>query len=100
MEMKNLANLAKRFLDGLQSEGTVETIDLLLTLTEQLENKSDPTSTEIRLFSNLNDFIERLRIVEHNMRSYVKDSNVNTPANKLAQLMENTSYDGNSYYRD
>ena len=98
--MKNLANLAKRFLDGLQSEGTTETIETLLTLTEQLENKSDPEPTEIRLVANLNDFIERLRIVEHNMRSYVKDSNIKTPGNKLAQLMEETSYDGNRYFRD
>ena len=98
--MDNLSRLAKRFLEGLHEEGTTETFESLQLLTEQLETKNDPESIEIRLASNIYDFMERFRILENNLRSYVKNSNVKLPSNKLAQLMENTSYDGNSVFKD
>ena len=98
--MKDLAKLAKRFLNELHSEGTNNTIETLTYLNEQLENKHDPDPIEIKLSANINDFIERLKILESNLRSYVKDKNIKSYSNKLSELIEKTSYDGNRLFID
>ena len=98
-DMKNPDKTAQRFLEGLNSKPTQETISLLLRLVNELETKHDPEPTEMRLVENIYTFVEKLRTMEGNLRSYINDSR-NVPGNKLASLYEEISYDGNSYYKD
>ena len=96
---KNPDKTAKRFLEGLNSTPTKDTVSLLLQLVDELETKFDPEPTEMRLVENIYAFVEKMKILENNLRSYVKESR-NLPGNKLASLYENISYDGNSIWRD
>jgi len=96
---KNPDKTAQRFLEGLNSTPTKDTVSLLIRLVEELETKHDPEPTEIRLVQNIYSFVEKMKILENNLRSYVKESR-NLPGNKLASLYEDISYDGNSIWRD
>lgn len=98
--MTSTGKTAQRFLEHLNSKETKETFNLLAQLVESLETKGDPEPTEVRLAANIYDFIERLKTLEQNMRSFVKESNMSLPGSKLATLIENTSYDGNHFFRD
>ena len=96
---KNPDKTAKRFLEGLNSTPTEETVSLLIQLVDELETKHDPEPTEIRLVENIYSFVEKLKVLENNLRSYVRESR-NLPGNKLASLYEELSYDGNSLWKD
>jgi len=102
-DLRDMANnpdkTAQRFLEGLNSTPTKDTVSMLMQLIEELETKHDPDPTEIRLVENIYAFVEKMKVLENNLRSYVKESR-NMPGNKLASLYENLSYDGNSHWRD
>ena len=82
---------AQKFLEGLSndSNGTIESLKQLI---EDLENKKDPDPVEMRLLENLYHFIEGLKILENNVRSYVKDSRQNLVGTKLTSLYENVAF--------
>lgn len=88
--------IAQRFLNELHQSDAMET---LVRLTEILENKDDPEMTEVRLCDNIYQFVEKLRVMEFNLKSYVKESNGALPGSKLASLWEDIGVNG-SIYRD
>ena len=91
-------NKAKMFLEGLHQTSTHSTFEQLTGLIEILENKSDPDPIEIRLVENIYAFIEKLSILESNLKSYSKEGSPSL-GNKLTSLYEGISHKGN-YYRD
>lgn len=92
--------LAEQFLSGLRSENSKEAIEILSTLLESLENKPDPESVEIHLVSQIYQFLEQYKLLENNIRSYVKNLRENLPGNKLSTLYENKKGDGTSILFD
>jgi hypothetical protein len=96
--IKNPSKTAKRFLEYLHSRNTQETITTLIQLMEELEVKNDPEMTEVRLVENIGTFLEKFRIMENNINSYVKDTIVSA-GNKLTSLYEEISNTG-SIFRD
>ncbi|MCK5614945.1 hypothetical protein KAR91_74470 [Candidatus Pacearchaeota archaeon] len=96
--LNNPTKTAKRFLNELHAEPTQDTIQVLEHLLEELESKHDPEMTEVRLAESISSFIEKLRVMENNIRSYVKEINVNLPGNKLNNLLEQRL--GDNVYRD
>ena len=89
-------NKAKMFLEGLHQNETKNTFEQLTGLIEILENKNDPDPTEVRLVNHIYAFIEKLNILEHNLKSYSKETS-NVVGSKLSNLYENISYNGHIY---
>lgn len=87
------------FLEGLSSKEIRNTFDHLKKLVETLEIKNDPDTTEIRLVDSIYAFMEKLKILESNLKSYSGENIRNLSGSKLSQLYEDISYDG-SIYRD
>ena len=91
-------NKAKMFLEGLHNTSTHSTFAQLTGLIEILENKADPDPIEIRLVENMYAFIEKLNILESNLKSY-SNERASDCGSKLTSLYEGISHKGN-YYRD
>ena len=96
--LANSHNKAKMFLEGLHNDSTKNTFDQLKGLIEALENKSDPDPHEVHLVNHIYAFMEKLNILENNLKSYASESS-NLTGSKLSSLYESISYDG-SIYRD
>lgn len=87
---------ANLFLESLTSETSKETFNYLVQLVDILENKIDPEPVEFKLLDNIYHFLENFKHLEHNLRSYVKETNLNLPGNKLSTLYDNISSYGTS----
>ena len=86
MTVSDSSRTAARLLESFSVEpDTTESIGKLL---EELENKNDPDEIEIHLVQNLYHFLEKLKILENNLSSYVQDSNKNILGSKLDSLYE------------
>ncbi len=86
-----LEQAAQGFLDQLDNDPAFERLGELVEL---LENKPDPEPTEVRLCENIYSVIEKIKILENNIRSYVIEARQSLPGNKLSSLYEDNSYDG------
>jgi len=98
--MSKESKIAQRFLEGIDQEPTKITFETLKYLTEELENKPDPDPAEIRIVESLYHFMEKLKILEYNLRQYVKENNENLPGNKLNSLYDNIDSYGSSILFD
>ena len=98
--IRDPSKTARLFLEGLRSADSQDTFASLDALVEILETKPDPEMTEVRLMNHIHSFIENLRVLESNVKSYVKDSQQNLPGSKLASLYDKLTCDGGSIYRD
>lgn len=78
---------AQIFLEQIQSEPNKSAFEVLTKLVEMLENKPDPEPVEMHLTESIYSFLEQLRRLEANLKSYVQDSK-KLPGNKLASLYE------------
>lgn len=92
-------NKAQLFLEGINSNSTKSAFDHLKDLVEILENKNDPDPAEVRLVSSIYEFIEKMSLLEHNMKTYASEGQKKTLGGKLSSLYEELSYSG-SIYRD
>ena len=80
--------MAQIFLQQLVSGDSKGMFEGLANLVEVLENKNDPERTEIYLVENIYHFFEKLKILENNLRSYVRESSEELPGNKLSLLYD------------
>ena len=94
--MSKEAKTAQRFLEEITQGPTKITFETLITLTEELENKSDPSPTEMKIVESLYHFMEKLKILEYNLRSYVNETNENLPGNVLNKLYDKVGPYGTS----
>jgi hypothetical protein len=97
--MADPGKIAQGFLEGLHSKETNNTVDMLQRLIEVLENKADPDMTEVRLVDSMYNFLEKLRVLDSNLTSYVRDTHDTSYGGKLAMLYDDISPEG-SIYRD
>ncbi len=55
-----------------------ESFETLYAFMEQLETKQDPEPVELHMIENIYSFIEKYKIMESNIRNYVKNINEST----------------------
>ena len=95
--MSKETKIAQRFLEGINKESTKSTFGELFTLIETLESKEDPDPVEVRIVESLYHFLEKLKVLEHNLKSYViEDNSNNLIGNKLNNLYESSKGYGTS----
>jgi hypothetical protein len=88
----NTARTAKLFLESLQNEQVKDTFEYLTRLVDQLENKEDPDPIELRLLESIYMFLEKLQILQGNLKSYSRDFK-DIQKNKLSDLYDEGSID-------
>ena len=79
--------IARIFLEQIQSKPNKSAFETLTSLVNMLENKPDPEPVEMHLIESIYSFLEQLRRMESNLKSYVQDTK-KLPGNKLASLYE------------
>jgi len=94
--MKDSGVLAQKFLGQLRSTDSREMFEQLATLVEFLENKNDPEPTEMYLVESIYHFFEKLKTLENNINSYVKESFGNFPGEQLTNLHSISESQGSS----
>lgn len=77
-----------RFLNELRSKEVKGAFEFLTTVLENLEEKIDPEPIEIEIVDSAYQAIEKLNLLENNLRKYVMVSNEILPGNKLEDLYE------------
>jgi len=83
----------KRLLNEMYSESTKDFLDSIDRLLIELENKNDSNPQEIYMVESIYQLLEKLKIMETNLREYVKNDNKKMPGNKLSELLSNTKDD-------
>jgi hypothetical protein len=86
--MMDTTKTAQSFLNQLVSESGKMTYETLSILLDQLENKNDPGPEEMRLVEQIYNFMEHLKRIENNIRSYVKNSSEEPLGSKLSNLYD------------
>jgi hypothetical protein len=94
--MEKSGKMAQKFLQQLTSEDSRGMFEGLADLVEVLENKNDPEQTEMYLVQNIYHFFEKLKALENNLQSYVRESAGELPGNKLDMLYDETKSTGSS----
>lgn len=77
-----------RFLNELNSKEVKSAFEFLSTILENLEEKVDPDPIEVEIVDSVYQAIEKLNLLENNMRKYVNDENKTLLGNKLNDLYE------------
>ncbi len=85
--MTDLGKVAQKFLNELHSSEVMETFETLSFLNENMETKLDPDPIEICLVESIYHFLEKLKVLENNIQSYVRDTK-RIPNNKLDELYD------------
>ena len=83
--MTNMTRLARKVLNELAKEDGLSDQSLNI-LMEYLENKGDPSSSEVVLIDTIYQFLEKQKILESHLKRFIKDQNISP--NKLEQLYE------------
>jgi len=77
-----------RFLNELNSKEVKGTFEFLVNILKELEDKIDPDPIEMEIVDTAYQAIEKLNILENNLRKYVIDANRTLPGNRLNDLYE------------
>ena len=77
-----------RFLNELNSKEVKGTFEFLTSILEKLEDKIDPEPIEMEIVDSAYQAIEKLNMLENNLRKYVTDGNKTLPGNRLNDLYE------------
>jgi len=92
--MTKESKLAKRLLQNINEESK-NSIDYSF-LIDELENKIDPSPLEIRVVESLYHYIEKLKLLENNLKKYINDEYESLPGNKLSKLYDKIEKYGTS----
>jgi len=77
-----------RFLNELNSKEVKGAFEFLSTILENLEEKNDPDPIEMEIVDSAYQAIEKLNVLENNLRKYVTDKNSTLLGNTLNDLYE------------
>ena len=77
-----------RFLNELNSKEVKGTFEFLEHLLKELEDKIDPDPIEMEIVDSAYQAIEKLNMLENNLRNYITDENKSLLGNKLNDLYE------------
>jgi hypothetical protein len=77
-----------RFLNELTSKEVKGTFEFLENILKELEDKIDPDPIEMEIVDSAYQAIEKLNMLENNLRRYVTIENNSLPGNKLNDLYE------------
>lgn len=79
--------LISKFLREMNSTNVKTAFESLDTLMEFIETKNDPDPVEMRLFEQINESMEQLRVLEGMLKNYVNQKRM-LPGDKLSSLYE------------
>lgn len=94
--MSTTTNLAFKFLNELHSQDVTETIESLSLLMDHLENKTDPDPIEVQLFESAFQTLEKLKILEGQIKRYVSENDHIAEGSKLQKLYDRKTPMGTS----
>ena len=77
-----------RFLNELNSKEVKSAFEFLSTILENLEEKNDPDPIEMEIVDSAYQAIEKLNLLENNLRKYVTDKNTTLLGTTLNDLYE------------
>jgi len=77
-----------RFLNELNSSEVKGTFEFLANILKELEDKIDPDPIEMEIVDSAYQTIEKLNMLENNLRKYVMDENKSLPGTRLNNLYE------------
>jgi hypothetical protein len=77
-----------RFLNELNSKEVKDTFEFLVNILKELEEKIDPDPIEMEIVDSAYQAIEKLNVMENNLRRYVAEKNQTLPGNRLNDLYE------------
>lgn len=77
-----------RFLNELNSQEVKGAFEFLSNILKELEDKIDPDPIEMEIVDAAYQAIEKMNVLENNLRSYVTDKNKSLPGNRLTDLYE------------
>ena len=81
-----------RFLNELNSKEVKGAFEFLSNILERLEEKIDPDPIEMEIVDSAYQVIEKLNVLENNLRKYVIDENDRSlPGSKLNDLYESNT---------
>lgn len=86
--------LARKVLQEITAKADDSPIEVLHNLLEVLESKEEPDSNEIYIVSNLYQIIEKIKLLESQLKQYVGIENITSK--KLADLYEKIEGYGSS----
>lgn len=86
---QNLVQLGRKIVNEFHKKNLNSSLQLLEGFIEKLEEKEDPTSSELELANEIYRFLEQYRILEQTLKSYTTRSNpYNKQGDKLAELLK------------
>ena len=94
MSESRYTNIARVFINEVNRENMRETMEMLDDLLTHLMEKDDPEPHEIALVDTLSQYFEKYKLLENNLREYVKNGNQKTLGNVLSDLYGDESHDG------
>jgi len=77
-----------RFLNELNSKEVKGAFEFLTTILENLEEKNDPEPIEMEIVDSAYQAIEKLNLLENNLRKYANDKNSTLLGTTLNDLYE------------
>jgi hypothetical protein len=77
-----------RFLNELNSNEVKSAFEFLSTIVERLENQNDPDPIEMEIVDSAYQAIEKLTMLENNLRTYVRQESKSLPGSRLLDLYE------------
>ena len=77
-----------RFLNELNSKEVKGAFEFLSTILENLEEKNDPDPIEMEIVDSAYQAIEKLNLLENNLRKYANDKNSTLLGTTLNDLYE------------
>ena len=86
--MANSKTSVIRFLNELNSKEVKSTFEFLSTILESLEEKIDPDPIEMEIVDSAYQLIEKLNILQGNLRKYVTSENSRSATSKLVDLYD------------
>jgi len=86
--MANSKTSVVRFLNELNSKEVKSAFEFLSSVLEVLEEKIDPDPIEMEIVDSAYQLIEKLNILQDNLRKYVRSENSKSATSKLVDLYD------------
>lgn len=90
---KKIALTANSFLNYLSKEDVSEAFEVMNMLIEEIENKNDPEPMELQVLDQMYKTLEQWKLMENNVRNYIKSLNKKSSGELLNSLYEEEEND-------
>ena len=85
---RDLTQLGKKIVNELHKQNLNSSLQLLEGFIDSLEEKEDPTASELELANEIYRFFEQYKILEQSLKTYAANNSSNPEGEKLAELLK------------